>query len=398
MPASCMNPELLFVAACCRWPDDETRRRRVARLADQVRSWEQVVALTATHRVEGLVHHAVRSAPFDLPQAVAGRLATMAGAVRRKALQSLGEALRITGLLDTNAVEFRVIKGLPVAALAYGSVTIKNSVDLDLLVRRRDAVRAARILHEAGYSQVRPWRRLGEREFHSWSKVAKEACFVGDRGQVDLHWDLLDQPAVLTGLDPWEEPRLVPLVGQAGVPTLPDPAHLAYLAGHGGMSGWSRLKWVADFAAFINARPEQERTALCSAARAMAGRTLDQGLILAGHLLGPGYPEAAEPGECAGQLAAAAEKIIAARTPGVVIESQRDAMKLLSRSQWRLRAGLRYKAHEIERRFREQEIRFRLRLWLPGPLAWLFWPLRLPGAAMGFVAQRLRGEVLDRGA
>ena len=64
-------------------------------------------------------------------------------------------------------------------------------------------------------------------------------------GQVDLHWDLLDRPALLKGVDPWEKPP-VPILGNRSLPSLPDVVHLAYLAGRGALSGWSRLKWIAD--------------------------------------------------------------------------------------------------------------------------------------------------------
>jgi len=380
-----MNPELRFVAACCRWPDDELRRARVSAFAEDVGDWERVAALTGAHRVEGLVRNAIRSASPEVPAGVAVKIEAMAEAVRGEALQAVSETLRLGRLLAERGIAYRILKGSPVAAIAYGTVTMKNSVDIDLLVPRDDVVRTAALLREAGYDQARPWRTLDETEFQSWAVVAKEACFISDRAQVDLHWDLLDQPELLTGLDAWADPMTVPLIGEAGVPTLPPAVHLAYLAGHGAMSGWSRLKWLADFAAFIAVHPQDRRERLCSEARRMTGgRPVDQGLILAEWLLGGGLPAPDQEDLPATQrLAKIACAIIESRRPDIAIEKMWRPVRLLSHSQWGLKRGIAYRIAEARRRSKEQEIRFRLRWPVRKSLQWLYMPLRLPGAMLG---------------
>jgi hypothetical protein len=176
-----MTPELRFVAACCRWPGDDYRKTQVEALARQVGSWEEVVRLTLEHRAEGLVWSAVVSENAVAGE-VRGQLEPMAERVRIDLIKGVAEALRICGRLSDSNIDFRVSKGLPVAVLAYGTVSVKNSVDLDLLVRPIDAVRTARLFEAASYRQMRPWRTLDDREFESWSTVAKEAWFVGPRG------------------------------------------------------------------------------------------------------------------------------------------------------------------------------------------------------------------------
>jgi hypothetical protein len=386
-----MTPEFRFVAACCRWPGDDYRKTQVEALARQVGSWKEVVRLTLEHRVEGLVWSAVKSAAV-IPGGTLGQFERMAERVRIDSIKGVAEALRICGRLSDANIDFRVFKGLPIAVLAYGSVSVKNSVDLDLLVRPADAVRTAQLLEAAGYRQMRPWRKLDHREFASWSSVAKEAWFVGAEGQVDLHWDLLDQPALLQGVDAWESPRPVPILGSRSLPSLPDVVHLAYLAGHGALSGWSRLKWIADFAAMIRAQPAEDRAALCDEARLLAGsRPIDQGLVLAERLLGPGLPPPS-PGERrrAEALASLALAIIARRGATPVFEHDRKAQRLLSRSQWQLGAGMGFQMQEVRRRLRDEQLRFRLRWPLPRPLHGLYAVLSVPGIGIGVLARAIR--------
>jgi len=330
--------------------------------------------------VEGLVWNALRTATVALPADAGSELAGMAEEVRVEGIRAIGEALRLRAALQKAGIPFLVIKGLPLAMLSYGTATIKNSIDLDLLVKPADVVRTAALLVELGYKTMRPWRPLDADEFARWSAVAKEAWMVSDRGQVDLHWNLLDQPDLLAALDPWEDTREVDLLPGHSLPTMGDAAHLAYIAAHGAMSGWSRLKWIADFAAFIAARKPHERETLCAEARKIGdSHCLDQGLALANRLLGPGLvPQPAADRE-AEQLAVMAERLIAMREPGRILEKGRRGARLISKMQWRLRSGARYKWIEARRRFRDQEIRFRLRWPLPRRLQWIFFPLRLFG-------------------
>ena len=373
-----MTPELKLVAGCCRWPADA--QSHIHSLAMAVSDWHHVAALTRAHRVEGLVWHALRAVEA-VPSAVAVELSRMADDVRVEGIRAIGEALRVGGAVAAQGIPYLVVKGLPLAMLAYGTATIKNSIDLDLLVRAEDAVRTAAVLSGLGYQTLRPPRPLDGAEFARWSAVAKEAWMVSDRGQVDLHWDLLDQPDLLAGVDPWPGQRSVALLPGHDLPTLSDPVHLTYLAAHGAMSGWSRLKWLADFAAFIRARPPGEREGLCDEARRIGNSyCLDQGLILAERLLGPSVvpPAIADAGSL--ELADLAERLILLREPNRVLEKSRAGARLMGRMQWRLRGGSHYKWSEARRRFRDQEIRFRLKWPLTRHSQWVYFPLRMVGA------------------
>lgn len=378
-----MSPELRFVAACGRWPADDHQRAKLGALQPLVNDWVMVAALAEAHRVEGLVWRAVDAAEIALPEPVAAKLKAASEQVRMASLQAIAETLRICGRLDAGGIEHRVIKGLPVAAIAFGTPVIKNSIDIDILVRPSDAVRTAVLLSELGYGCAYPPQPLDAGMFDRLSPVAKEACFVSPRGQVDLHWRLIDQPALLKGLDPWADPRLIELLPGHPVATLPDAGNLAYLAAHGALSGWSRLKWLADFSAFLAGRPEPERERLCGAARAFTGgRIVDQALILVERLFGPGLvPSPAGNGQPAKRLAALALLLIESRHPDRVLENGWRSRLAISRLRMSLRGGLGYRLREAGRGLRRQEVHVRLRWPLPRPLHAVY----LIAAPMGLV-------------
>jgi len=220
--------------------------------------------------------------------------------------------------------------------------------------------------------------------FERLSPVTKEACFMSLRGQVDLHWRLVDQEALLRDLDPWADPKLVQLLPGHMVPTLPDAANLAYLAAHGASSGWSRLKWPADLSAFLAVKPKGEREALCAEARRFAGdRVVNQALLLTERLFGPGLvPTPKRDVRAAERLVKLALLIIEARQPDQVLENGWRSRLAISRSRWLLRPEPAYRLREAGRAIRRQEVRVRL-IW---PLPRALHAFYLLAAPLGLIA------------
>ena len=382
-----MNPALRLVAACCRWPDDAIRRGRIAAAAQDVDDWNAVLALAEAHRVGGLVADGMERSDFDAPAHVRAELRQVAARVRADALAKLAETIRISQCLDRLGIQHRILKGVPLAILAYGTPTIKQALDIDVLVRPETAVGTAEALAGLGYRPLTPPRPFTATEFDRWSVVAREAQFQSARAMVDLHWDVSDQPLLLAPLDAFASERRVKLLGQLSVPTLTDAPNFAYLAAHGAFHGWSRLKWLADFSGLLAAYLESERLGLCRAALACGpGRALDQSLLLVERLFGPGIvPSGWRPANpaAAAKLADLAEQIIAERRSDSLLEYQPKARRLLSRSRWLLGGGVQYLVSEARRRSRMSETRLRLRLPLPKGLQWAYWPMRLPGELTG---------------
>jgi hypothetical protein len=67
---------------------------------------------------------------------------------------------------------------------------------------------------------------------------------------------------------------------------LPEPLNLRYLALHGSQHGWSRLKWLVDFAALLARIDPSQRSALYRTTRTCEGRrALGQAMILCEDML-----------------------------------------------------------------------------------------------------------------
>lgn len=379
MKALALEPELLFVAACCRWPDDEQRRSRVAAAAQAVGDWNRAVGLAEAHRVEGLVHQATSAVAVALPPEMATRLKRRAEEIRALCFAQVMEMLRIGERLDRRKIDHRFLKGIPLGMRVYGTLTLKRSWDIDVLVRPGDAVAAARELADLGYAPRNPARQLDQEEFDRFSVVQKEAQFENPTGvSVELHWAIADHPMLLKGLNPFRALNRVELLGERSVATLPDAENLYYLAVHGAPHGWSRLKWLADFSAMLAAHSPAERVALWKdASRYGAAPAVEQGLLLTDRFFGPGIVPAqllAGAGTNARRLADLASVVIARRQGDGEIEADRVARSALLKSNWLLGSGIRYLALHAVNRLRGSEERRQIAL--PKGLHWAYWVIR----------------------
>lgn len=260
--------ELRLVVAACRAPDDPQRGHAVEEaLATPIR-WPRVAALAERHRIAGLVHDALARSHVDPAILASSGLAAQArnGTVRTLALAR--EALRLQQLFDAHALPCLTIKGAPIGLLAYGDVAIKHCWDIDLLIPPACVAQACKLLRDSGYTMYEPVG-LDDAQLLNFVAFAKEAIFIGPTGlAVELHWRLVDSAALLAGVDPFADPRDVP-VGNGHLRTINDRLQLAYLACHGQSHGWSRLKWLADVNGLLVRQPVGAVSAMLDEAKGL---------------------------------------------------------------------------------------------------------------------------------
>jgi hypothetical protein len=179
-----------------------------------------------------------------------------------------------------------IVKGVPLAILAYGEPGMKESADIDLLVTPETASEARRLLIEHGYEVSLD--KLTSQQFERHVQHTTEAGFFNARVgvKVDLHWRLVANDKLLRGVTADGPAQYVALPG-GSLRTLSNDALFAYLCLHGALHNWGRLKWLADLGAFLNRRTEAEIASLYDAAATYrVGRSAAVALLLCRALLG----------------------------------------------------------------------------------------------------------------
>lgn len=262
-----------FVALCCRWPHSDALLATIRRTATAIDA-PHAARIAARHRVQGLVHNALGEACVAWSPEVTASLASDAARIAMRGLLLAAETQRLVAMATSAGLNVVILKGTPLAQLAYGTVTLKHGADIDLAVALADLVAMRAVLLAAQYRALPACVAKDEPWHHPKRGIL-----------VELHTELVDHPAWLAGVDVASATQMVPIGAGHALPTLAPDTLFAYLCVHGAGHGWSRLKWLADLAALIAPLSPAEVARLHDHAQTLgAGRCAAQALILCAEL------------------------------------------------------------------------------------------------------------------
>jgi hypothetical protein len=288
-----VRPENELLLLCAHRGGGAEASARAAGLARGVRDWDYLYRLAHRHALLPLLHRGLEdSFPDSAPQGLRARLR---GKFRENATRNTllaGELARVARLFGEAGVGLLAYKGPALAVQAYGDLSLRRFIDLDILVRRRDVARAGELLLSQGFAKPRGLTASQERFL---LRRQHNLAFSRDGGRltVELHWEVSPAPfaSVPLGEGTWERASRVTLHG-AEVECLAPEDLLLALAVHGTKHLWERLAWVCDVAALVNSRPGLDWDFVLRRARdSRVERMLRLALRLARGLVGARLPD-----------------------------------------------------------------------------------------------------------
>jgi hypothetical protein len=340
--AEAADPAVRLLLAAGRAPGPGGAPPDLAAAAAAVRDWDEALATAARHGVLPLLARALAPPPPALPPPTAARLRAAGLAATATGLFLLRESSRLVALLAAHGIPALPWKGAALAAEAYGDPGLRSPSDLDLLVRRRDALRAGGLLEAEGFA---PGAALTPRQARAFvAGHAGLAYTSAERGvMVDLGWALWepDFRHPLTTDLLLGRARTASVAGFA-LPALPPADLLLALCFHGAKHRWSRLVWARDVAGLLARRPEPDPgQLLAEASRLRLRRALLGGCTLAAALFGAPLPPPLERAALADPHArrlGADAGALAARAGSAAPRSRGRLGSAVADISWRLRA------------------------------------------------------------
>ncbi|HYN80874.1 MAG TPA: nucleotidyltransferase family protein [Gemmatimonadaceae bacterium] len=279
-----MRPETALVIALSRIPIRDAARQRVHRLVGEGIDWEAVLTLATQWQVEPAVFGNLGSELLEaMPAAVLSRAAELEKLSRAYAISRTLILTQLVKSLDRAGVPSIVLKGPAVAIAAYDDYSRRTFADADLLVRRRDLIRARDLVLSRGYSaRYRPERENG--------LIAGQHAleFSDSRTSVELHWTLLSRHLRfnLDVDDLWSHAVVTPCMDSQMRVLAPEHLFL-YLCAHGAKHEWRIFRWVCDIAQLADRlTPTQAERVMGLANDAHAKRLLALGLRLVREMFG----------------------------------------------------------------------------------------------------------------
>jgi Uncharacterised nucleotidyltransferase len=285
------EPEWSLLFAAC---SADRRKDRIQVLLQSPRRWNAVLDQADRHGVEPLLYQALSDFKELIPAEHFNSIARKYQTNVHKSLMLSRELIRIVDELSAVGIVVMPYKGLALAEAVYGDIALRQSGDIDLLVRIADLTRVCEALAKLGFTKQLRWSPAEER---SYLKSGYECVFDGTAGRnlLEVQWAI--QPwfyAVdfdMEGL--FRRGVTIPVAGHPmKTPSLEDLFILLSL--HAAKHIWGRLIWICDLARIMEIS-NLDWSQIGMAARSLGiQRILRVALLLANRLLDTPIPSRAE--------------------------------------------------------------------------------------------------------
>jgi hypothetical protein len=195
------------------------------------------------------------------------------------------ELCRLINRFAETSIDAIPYKGPVLALFAYGNVAFRRFVDLDVIVKKSDVLKAREILLAEGYT---PSKSLSLSQQELLLRTQHNLQFSRDSHRliVELHWEVAPHlfASTVDSDQLWENLATIDVNGTQ-VKTLSAADLLFSLCVHGSRHLWERLGWICDIAELLARHTFDWPTLLKRAAQADTDRMFLLGLYLAGQLL-----------------------------------------------------------------------------------------------------------------
>ena len=204
--------------------------------------------------------------------------------VQRNMLMT-SELIKLMHLLRENNIEALAFKGPALSQMAYGDITLRQYVDLDVLVDEDYAFKAAELMAENGHKTILPLTILSNK---TCLHAAKDFSLMSEAGGVhtELHWRLFERKYNISLLSCAVDKKCQTVkINNHEIKTLQNELLLVYLCLHGAKHAFERIEWICDIDRLIRSSDVNWEEAITIAEQSRSKRSFYLGLSLAHHLL-----------------------------------------------------------------------------------------------------------------
>jgi len=185
-----LSPELRACLACARTVVEPASLDEFRTALAACTDAERLCATAVDQGMLGHLHRLVADRrPDGVNAALKSRLAELYRLSAERSLRQTAHLLRLLDGLRAAGVEAMPFKGPAWSERLYGDVTLRLSVDLDLLVRREQVAAARQALLAGGFADDSRFNeRILRRGWRGWGEIAMSDA--EHDVHIDLHWEV----------------------------------------------------------------------------------------------------------------------------------------------------------------------------------------------------------------
>ena len=257
------RPEHELVVCCSRTQVSDQTTAQIRTLLENGIDWDYLYLFARRHSVLSLLYLQLSTiAPASVPPEELSRLRDYYQKNAGRNLYLTNELGRILRDFESAGIEAIPYKGPALAISAYGNLDLRRFVDLDIMVRKADVLRAKELLIAQGYGSGTEWSRAQQslllRSQHNLMLSRESGRMI-----VELHWEVAPDlfATSFQAEQLWD--RLEPIkLNNFAVRSLSAEDLLLSLCVHGSKHLWTRLAWICDIAEILKSRRDLDWAAL----------------------------------------------------------------------------------------------------------------------------------------
>src|SRR6266850_3896425 len=285
------SPEHELLLCCARTSATVPIAERLRGLLSADIDWNYFLKLARRHSLVPLAYVQLdRSASDLVPPDALRRLKRDYRENAARNIVLTAELSRLINLFAASGIEAIPYKGPLLALFAYGDLTLRRFVDLDIMVRKDDVLQARQLMLADGYNAAKSLS-LSQQEL--LLRTQHNIAFTRDERRVivELHWEVASHlfASSVQADDLWRNLITVRVNGRT-LKTLSADDLLFSLCVHGSQHLWERLAWICDVAELISRLKVDWPSLFDRAANTDSERMFLLGLYLAESLFGPVLP------------------------------------------------------------------------------------------------------------
>jgi putative nucleotidyltransferase-like protein len=246
--------ELIFWLLPKRSTDDVCQQIRL--LLQKQLDWDYLLAIAHEHRITPLLHDRLKPVAEIVPAGFWDELTKRHYQIARSNFGLTTKLLKLLATLRDHHIPAIAYKGPALAQSAYGNISRRQFIDLDIMVRRQDVPKIKEVFLSIGCEPA--WSLTAAQEAAVLRYYYEYPFHCNDRQVlIEVHWDFAE-PFFSFAFDldqMWQRLETIRLLEEP-VQTLSAEDSLLVLCAHGSKHAWTRLGWVCDVAQLVSHRDD----------------------------------------------------------------------------------------------------------------------------------------------